>query len=119
MTVGPWIISTSHQADDFDGCAMSRSTEGVDATFLRTRDSLLLLLQSQKWNLERGKAYSVRLMAGSRSVEAKALADSKALTIALADRSLNKSLSTADVLEVRGRCDRPTLRLGRIPKSRL
>ena len=102
VTVGPWIISTSHKADDFDGCAMSRSTEGMDVTFLRTRDSLLLLLQSQKWNLERGKAYTVRLMAGSRSVEAKALAESKAVTIALADRSLNKSLSTADVLEVRG-----------------
>jgi hypothetical protein len=102
VTVGPWTISTSHKADDFDGCAMSRSTEGMDATFLRTRDSLLLFLQSQKWNLERGKAYTVHLMASSRSVEAKALADSKAVTIALADRSLNRSLSTADVLEVRG-----------------
>ena len=44
----------------------------------------------------------MRLKAGSRSVEAKGLAESKAVTIALADRSLNKSLSTADVLEVRG-----------------
>ena len=34
---------TSHKADDFDGCAMSRSAEGMDVTFLRTRDSLLLL----------------------------------------------------------------------------
>jgi hypothetical protein len=102
VTVGPWTISTSHKADDFDGCAMSRSTEGMNATFLRTRDSLVLFLESQKWNLERGKAYTVHLIAGSRSVEAKALADSKAVTIALADRALNKSLSTADVLEVRG-----------------
>jgi hypothetical protein len=102
VTVGPWTIGTSYKADDFDGCAMSRSTEGVDVTFLRTRDSLLLFLQSQKWNLERGKAYTVRLMAGSRSVEAKALAESKTVTIALADRSLNEMLSTADVLEVRG-----------------
>jgi len=74
-TVGPWTISISHKADDFDGCAMSRSTEGMDATFLRTRDSLLLFLQSQKWKLERGKAYTVHLRAGSRSVEAKALAE--------------------------------------------
>jgi hypothetical protein len=58
VTVGPWTISTSHKADDFDGCAMSRSAEGMDVTFLRTRDSLLLFLQSQKWNLERGKAYN-------------------------------------------------------------
>jgi hypothetical protein len=102
VTVGPWTISTSYKADDFDGCAMSRSTEGMDVTFLRTRDSLLLFLQSQRWNLERGKAYTVRLMAGSRSVEAKALAESKAVTIALADRSFNERLSTVDLLEVRG-----------------
>ena len=49
-TVGPWTISSSYKADDFDGCAMSRSTEGMDVTFLRTRDSLLLFLRSQKWN---------------------------------------------------------------------
>ena len=102
VTVGPWTISTSYKAADFDGCAMSRSTEGMDVTFLRTRDSLLLFLQSQRWNLERGKAYTVRLMAGSRSVEAKALAESKAVTIALADRSFNERLSIVDLLEVRG-----------------
>jgi hypothetical protein len=99
-TVGPWTISSSYKADE--GCAMSRSTEGMDVTFLRTRDSLLLFLRSQKWNLEHGKAYTVRLMAGSRSVEAKALAESKAVTIALADHSLNEMLSAAAVLEVRG-----------------
>ena len=60
VTVGPWTIGTSHKADDFDGCAMSRSTDGMDVTFLRTRDSLLLFLQSQKWNLELGKAYTVQ-----------------------------------------------------------
>ena len=102
VTVGPWTISTSYKADDFDGCAMSRSTEGMDVTFLRTRDSLLLFLQSQRWNLERGNAYTVRLMAGSRSVEAKALAESKAVMIALTDRSFNERLSTVDLLEVRG-----------------
>ena len=109
VTVGPWTISTSYKADDFDGCAMCRSTEGMDVTFLRTRDSLLLFLQSQRWNLERGKAYTVRLMAGSRSVEAKALAESKAVMIALADRSFNERLSTVDLLEVRG--ERATLRV--------
>ena len=50
VTVGPWTISTSYKAADFDGCAMSRSTEGMDVTFLRTRDSLLLFLQSPRWN---------------------------------------------------------------------
>ena len=102
VTVGPWTIGTSYKADKFDSCSMSRSTEGMDITFLRTPDGLLLFLQSPKWKLERGKAYTIRLMAGSRSVEAKALAESKAVTIALADRAINERLRTADVLEVRG-----------------
>jgi hypothetical protein len=63
---------------------------------------LLLVLDSQKWKLERGKAYSIRLVAGSRSVEAKALAEFKAVTIGLVDRALNERLRTSDVLEVRG-----------------
>ena len=63
---------------------------------------MLLVLDSQKWKLERGKAYPVRLVAGSRSVEAKALAELKSVRIALVDRSLNERLRTGDVLEVRG-----------------
>ena len=102
VTVGPWTISTDHRADDLDGCAMSRSTEGMDVTLLRTPDTTLLLLQSQNWKLERGKAYTVRVAVGSRSVVAKAWAKSKAVTIELADRFLLRSLSTADALEVRG-----------------
>jgi hypothetical protein len=108
VTVGPWTISASYKSDNFDGCAMSRSTEGMDIAFLRAPVGLLLFLQSRKWKLERGKAYAVRLMFGSRSVDAKALAESKAVTIAL-DRSLNERLSTADVLEVRG--EEATLRV--------
>ena len=102
VTVGPWTIAASYKGDKFDGCSMSRSTPELDATFLRARDDLLLLLDSQKWKLERGKAYTVRLVAGSRSVQAKALAENKAVTIALVDRSLSERLRTADVLEVRG-----------------
>jgi hypothetical protein len=102
-TVGPWTISTDHAAADLEGCAMSRSTEGTEVTFLRNRDTtLLLLLQSQKWTLERGKSYSVRVAVGPRSVETKALAESKAVRIALTDRFLLRSLHTADALEVRG-----------------
>ena len=81
---------------------MSRSTEGIEVTFLRTPDGLLLSLQSQKWKLEPGRAYTIRLVAGTRSVEAKASAELKAVTIALIDRSINERLRTADVLEVRG-----------------
>ena len=102
VTVGPWTIATSYKGDKFDNCSMSRSAAGLEVTFLRGRDGLLLVLDAQKWKLDRGKAYAVRLVAGSRSVEAKALAELKAVTIALGDRVLNERLREADVLEVRG-----------------
>jgi hypothetical protein len=44
---------------------------------------MIPLISSALAQLERGKAYSVRLVAGSQSVEAKALAESKSVTIAL------------------------------------
>jgi hypothetical protein len=81
---------------------MSRSAAEVAITFVRSQEGLLLFLESPRWKLERGKAYPVRLVAGSRSVEAKALAEIGAVTIALTDRTLNERLRTADVLEVRG-----------------
>ena len=59
-------------------------------------------LNSSKWKLERGKAYTVILVAGSRSVDAKALAESKGVTIALADQLLNERIHSAEILEVRG-----------------
>jgi hypothetical protein len=102
VIVGPWAIATSYKGDSFDGCSMSRSTAELGITFFRAQDGLLLLLESQKWKLERGKSYPVRLVAGARSVETKAVAESKAVTIALADRTLNDRLRSADVLEVRG-----------------
>ena len=93
ITIGPWTIGTSYKADKFDSCSMSRSTEGMDITFLRTPDGLLLFLQSPNWKLEGGKAYTIRLMAGSRSVEVKALAELKAVTIALADRAFRRKVA--------------------------
>ena len=102
MTVGPWTIATFYKGDKFDNCSMSRSTAELDITLVRAPDGLLLLLDSQKWKLERGKAYNVRLVAGSRTVEAKALAEFKGVTIALEDRALRERLRTADALEVRG-----------------
>jgi hypothetical protein len=101
-TVGPWEIATSYKADKFDGCVMSRTADGLGISFSRTTDGLLLLLDSPKWNLDRGKAYTVRLAAGSRSVDAKALAETKNVTVALSDRQFNGRLRSANVLEVRG-----------------
>lgn len=102
VTVGPWTIAASYKGDKFESCSMSRSAAELEITFRRTQDGLLLILDSQKWKLDAGKAYSVRLVAGSRSVEAKALAEPKAVTIALADRVLNDRLRVVDVLKVEG-----------------
>ena len=102
VTVGAWTIAVSYKGDKFEDCSMSRSTAELGISFVRTQDGLLLVLDSQKWKLERGKGYNVRPIAGRRSVEAKALAEFKAVTIALVDRYLNERLRTADVLEVRG-----------------
>jgi hypothetical protein len=102
VSVGPWTIATSSKADKFDSCTMSRWTNDLKITFVRAHDGLLLLLDSPKWKLERGKAYDVTLRAGSRSLQAKALAETKSVTIALADRPLNERVRTANILEVKG-----------------
>jgi hypothetical protein len=81
---------------------MHRSIAELEISFLRAQDGMQLVLNSQKWKLERGRAYVVQLVAGSRSVEATAQAEPKAVTIALVDRALDERLRTADVLEVRG-----------------
>ena len=102
ITVGPWTIATSSRGDKFDSCTMSRSTNDLNVSFIRDQDGLILLLESSKWRLERGKAYPVRLVAGSWSVEAKASAETKGVTIALTDRSLNERIRTANILDVMG-----------------
>jgi hypothetical protein len=109
VRVGPWAITTTYKGDKFDNCTMSRSGESVGSMFVRNQDGLMLRLDSPTWKLERGKVYSVRLVAGSQSVEAKALAETKDVTVALADRSFDGRLRTANVLEVRG--DGATLRV--------
>src|SRR4051795_4518460 len=101
VTVGPWSIATTYKGDKFDYCTMTRSASGLGVTFVRNQDGLLLLLDSSKWKLERGKAYTVRLAVGSHSVDAKALAETKGVTIAFADRSFNERLRTASMLDVR------------------
>lgn len=102
VTVGPWTVATTYKADRFENCIMTRTVDGLAIAVIRNQEGLLLSLDSPKWRLERGKAYSVRLSAGSRSIEAKALAESKSVMIALADTAFNERLRTADVLEVRG-----------------
>jgi hypothetical protein len=81
---------------------MTLSTSGVGVIFIHNEGGLLITLDSAKWKLERGKEYNVRLSAGSESLEAKALAEAKSITIALTDKTFNARLRTADLLEVRG-----------------
>jgi hypothetical protein len=102
IVVGPWSIATTYKADKFESCTMSRSASGLGISFIRNQDGLLLNLDSTKWKLERGNAYTVRLAAGSQSVDAKALAETKGVTIAFADRPFNDNLRKANFLEVRG-----------------
>ena len=103
VVVGPWGITTTTKAGKFDSCSMNRTTVGdLGISFVRGEDGLLLLLDLPKWKLERGKAYTVRLTAGGQSVEAQALAETKGVTIAVADRSFNARLRIANALEVQG-----------------
>jgi hypothetical protein len=102
VSVGPWTIATASKADKFDSCTMSRSANDLDVTFVRGHDGLTLVLDSSKWKLDRGKAYDVTLVAGSRSARAKALAETRSVTIALADRALSERVRSSSTLEVRG-----------------
>ena len=102
VTAGPWAIATTYKANKFESCTMSRSEGELGITFVRTQDGLLVILESPKWKLDRGKVYTVRLFAGSLSVDAKALAETKNVTIALSDTKLNSKLRSASILEVRG-----------------
>src|SRR5499426_2333077 len=102
VAVGPWAVATHYKTDKFESCSMSRSAGDLGITFVRAQDGLAVLLDSPKWKLNRGKAYPVRLVAGSRSVDAQALAETKSVTIAFEDPRLKSELRLANVLEVRG-----------------
>jgi hypothetical protein len=80
VAVGPWAIASIYKADKLESCTMSRPAGD-----------------------------SIRLVAGSRSLDAKALAETKSVTIALADPRLNSKLRSASVFEVHG--DGATLRV--------
>lgn len=109
VVVGPWTIATTYKAEKFENCTMTRTATGLGVAFVRNSDGLLLAIDSPKWKLDRGRAYSVRLSAASQSLDTKALAESKSVTIALADRPFNERLRSANALEVKG--EGATLRL--------
>jgi hypothetical protein len=98
--VGPWTIRTSSESSH-ESCAITRAVDGVNVEFAKAREGWRLLLQSQKWKLENDRVYEVHLVAGSRSVEAKALSQTNSVTIRIDDR-LIQVVSTADMLRVMG-----------------
>lgn len=102
VVVGPWSITTTYKANRFENCTMSRTGGEVNASFVLAKDEMLLELDSEKWHLERGKAYPVKLVIGSRLYEARALAEIKTATIAPGDRSLNEALRAGATLDVQG-----------------
>jgi hypothetical protein len=101
VNVGPWAIAPNYKANKLESCTMSRSDGDLAITFARASDGLLVILESQKWKLNRGKTYPVRLSAGSRSVNAKALAEAKSVSISLADTGLITKLRSVNRFEVR------------------
>jgi hypothetical protein len=100
VTVGPWAIGPNYKASKLQSCAMSRSDGELGITFVRARDGLSFLLESKKWKFDRSKSYPVRLTAGSRSVNANALAETKSVSIRLADNRLNSRLRSVNNLQL-------------------
>ncbi|MGA8562284.1 MAG: hypothetical protein WB685_23055, partial [Pseudolabrys sp.] len=100
VTAGPWAIVPTYKANKLQSCTMSRSDGELGAKFVRAQDGLSVILESQQWKLHRGKAYPVRLTAGSRSVDANARAETKSVIIPLADSTLNSRLRSANNLQV-------------------
>ena len=100
VTAGPWAIGPTYKANKLQSCTMSRSGGELGATFVRAQDGLSVILKSQQWKLHRGKAYPVRLTAGSRSVDANARAETKSVILPLADSTLNSRLRSANNLHV-------------------
>lgn len=47
VIVGPWAIATTYKSDDFESCTMGRSAGELGITFVRERDGLLVVLNSQ------------------------------------------------------------------------
>src|SRR4029450_4880851 len=86
VTAYPWAIGPNYKASKLQSCTMSRSDGQLGITFVRARDGLSLILESKKCKVDRGKSYPVRLTAGSRSLNAHALAETKRLRIKARDK---------------------------------
>jgi hypothetical protein len=100
VIAGPWAIGPTYKANKLQSCTMSRSDGELGITFVRAQDGLSLMLESKKWKLERKNSYPIRLTAGSRSVNAKARAETKSMNVTLTDSRLNSRLRSVNKLQV-------------------
>src|SRR5262249_24475824 len=81
-------------------CTMSRSNGELGITFVRARDGLSFMLESKKWKLERKNSYPIRLTAGSRSVNAKAHAETKRVNVTMTENRLHSRIRSVNKLQV-------------------
>ena len=44
ILVGPWSITTTYKGDKFENCMMSRTGDGINASFALAKDAFLLEL---------------------------------------------------------------------------
>jgi hypothetical protein len=100
VIAGPWAIGPTYNANKLENCTMSRSDGELGITFVRAQDGLSLMLESKKWKLDRKNSYPIRLTAGSRSVNAKARAETKSMNVTLTDSRLNSRLRSVNKLQV-------------------
>ena len=100
VRAGPWTIRPAYNTTKLKSCTMSRSDSDLGISFVRAQEGLSLVIASKKLKLEQGRSYPVRLTAGSRSLNATAMAETNSVSIMLADTKLNSGLRSANNLQL-------------------
>jgi hypothetical protein len=104
VQIGPWTIEASFTNEQkFDRCMMSRKVDnGVTASFARDNSGTALIMTSERWKLDSGKAYAVEFLAGKTSWKTDVTATTDTVRVALTDERFNKALRNANRLDVKG-----------------
>jgi hypothetical protein len=104
VLIGPWKIEASFTKEQkFDRCMMSRTVDnGITASFARDNSGTALIMTSERWKLDSGKAYPVEFLAGKTSWKTDVTATADTVRVALTDERFNKALRNANRLDVKG-----------------
>ncbi len=104
VLIGPWKIEASFTKEQkFDRCMMSRTVDnGVTASFARDNSGTALIMTSERWKLDSGKAYPVEFLAGKTNWKTDVTATADTVRVALTDERFNKALRNANRLDVKG-----------------